>query len=1618
MSLSLVAVAARVIADPIIALLMATASARMRRCLQVTPGKEKAESSLVVSGVNLGSPSGERALSGSQGLSECRGGTGQAWQPGEHGWLGSLPSPLARSVLKWRCGTACGDFSAARDESLVEPSCKEMGLVLPYNPFPAVPSEHHMVSSVLLSNTPVGHPASESDKCDPTLLGSWSDTPLLSLRAARQVPGGRGSAQTGSAPPVTPIPIDLGTSSGRLPEEPRASLGSEVERELEEMTERDSGVGTLGGRCTVRQVDGQRAQSPRNLTAFSSDDITLTCEASGSPSPSHPGGRGSREFCRSLGKLREVHAPYLSADIWAGATGPAPRSQRAESSLNGRWPSCGHCEPPKWQKENIVPKEVEEGESVILPCNPPKSIVTPYIHWMDEFLRHIEQNERVTQGQDGNLYFSHVTQKDSRDDYICHAQFISARTILQKEPIKLKVMTRHPDAPHLSARGEPHPLSLSLSPANAVKNRKPSLLLPRGSQSSHMALRGQTLELECIAQGLPTPHLEWKRKDGNLPAARASLQSYRKLLRIENVVESDDGEYQCTASNDQGKATHTFTVTVQAAPYWTRVPESGLYAPGETMRLDCEAEGIPTPTVRWRMNGQWLDEIEKDDRRRVEGGTLILTDVQFGDTAVFQCEASNIHGTILTNTYTHIINLPPQILTESGQLYQLTEGQNAYLPCHAFGSPSPRLIWELKGESVLSNQRVSQFTDGALNISDVVREDGGLYICRVENFNISINATLEVFNRTEFEEVPTPLLLQPGEKATFHCVARGDPLFEPPQIMWRKNGRKIFSSDDSDKYTFTKRSLIVTDVEPADIGVYTCVAMGKLDTIEASAMLTVVDYPDPPYALQLSDPQSLSVRLSWTPGDNHNSPMQGDSASAFLDLWPFCKSRFRVIAINKLGKGKPSEPSDTYTTPHAAPDRNPRDVTGEGTSADNMVIRWKDMPATEHGAPGFQYKVMWRQASGEEPKWHENFTESPHFVVTNTPTFTAYEIKVQAVNDLGEGPPASPVIGFSGEDTPVEAPMNVGVEIEDSTTIKVVWFQVPGESVKGHLLGYKIYLKRLGGVEAGSRKKRFSSKRGAGHKAPHGPGGPDFRVVTVSGAKDSQVVSGLRPYSHYTVNMTVFNKIGEGPPSEPVAFSTPEGVPSPPVSLHFDSPTETSLTLHWEPPAQPNGILTGYILQYQKLLDSEVGEMAVSHYQSPLVSNVTLTGLDRECTYRFYLRATTATGEGEPIIRDAATLLEGGPPANISFSAGKTFANFTWVSGERYRNVDFHIHFLNKNVRGRGGISQQGSLGDTATPVASLQAELWLTYRPLLQSPPIRADPPIGGGAVGQDPWKVSEKVNSSQAFYQLQGLHPGSQYRLKFISRNNTFWETEIQTEGPGSARAHGGTWRLVGTSARAPVSTHLCQEDPRSAVHPPPPPAWGQEDRGLGACLPPKHTPVGALRQFSPPGGSAAALADDAARCKRVTRGRRPLEERGGFATQGWFIGLISAIVLLLLVLLILCFIKRSKGGKYSVKDKEEAHVDSEARPMKDETFGEYSDNEEKQSSASQPSLNGDVKPPGSDYSLADYGDSVDAQFNEDGSFIGQYSGRREGQGPGGHDSSGATSPVNPNHVGVPLE
>jgi neuronal cell adhesion molecule len=43
---------------------------------------------------------------------------------------------------------------------------------------------------------------------------------------------------------------------------------------------------------------------------------------------------------------------------------------------------------------------------------------------------------------------------------------------------------------------------------------------------------------------------------------------------------------------------------------------------------------------------------------------------------------------------------------------------------------------------------------------------------------------------------------------------------------------------------------------------------------------------------------------------------------------------------------------------------------------------------------------------------------------------------------------------------------------------------------------------------------------------------------------------------------------------------------------------------------------------------------------------------------------------------------------------------------------------------------------------------------------------------------------------------------------------------------------------------------------------------------------------------------------------------------ATAGWFIGVMLALAFLLLVLVLVCVVRRNRGGKYDVHDRELAH------------------------------------------------------------------------------------------------
>ena len=73
---------------------------------------------------------------------------------------------------------------------------------------------------------------------------------------------------------------------------------------------------------------------------------------------------------------------------------------------------------------------------------------------------------------------------------------------------------------------------------------------------------GNSVKLDCSADGNPRPTVKWY-KDGKLFKERKLHSSrWRTLLSLKDLVPSDTGSYMCNVSNSYGWINHTYKVDV------------------------------------------------------------------------------------------------------------------------------------------------------------------------------------------------------------------------------------------------------------------------------------------------------------------------------------------------------------------------------------------------------------------------------------------------------------------------------------------------------------------------------------------------------------------------------------------------------------------------------------------------------------------------------------------------------------------------------------------------------------------------------------------------------------------------------------------------------------------------------------------------------------------------------------------------------------------------------------------------------------------------------------------------------------------------------------------------
>ncbi|XP_057259655.1 neuronal cell adhesion molecule isoform X16 [Pezoporus wallicus] len=989
-------------------------------------------------------------------------------------------------------------------------------------------------------------------------------------------------------------------------------------------------------------------QSPKDYIVDPRENIVIQCEAKGKPPPSFSWTRNGTHF--DIDKDAQVtmkpNSGTLVINIMNGGKAEAYEGVYQCTARNERGAAISNnivirpSRSPLWTKEKLEPNQVREGDSLVLHCRPPVGLPPPIIFWMDNAFQRLPQSERVSQGLNGDLYFSNVQPEDTREDYICYARFNHTQTIQQKQPISVKVFSMDSLNDTIAANLS----DTDIYGARPVTERQPVLLTPTGSTSTKVELRGNVLLLECIAAGLPTPVIRWIKEGGELPANRTFFENFKKTLKIIDVSEADSGNYKCIARNTLGSAHHVISVTVKAAPYWITAPRNLVLSPGEDGTLICRANGNPKPSISWLANGVPIAIAPEDPSRKVDGDTIIFSQVQERSSAVYQCNASNEYGYLLANAFVNVLAEPPRILTPANKLYQVIADSPALLDCAYFGSPKPEIEWfkGVKG-SILRGSEYIFHDNGTLEIPVAQKDSTGAYTCVARNKlgKIQNEVQLEIKDPTVIIKQPEYKVIQRYGQVSFECIIKHDSTLLPT-VIWLKDNDEL---PDDERFLVGKDNLTIMNVTDKDDGTYTCIVNTTLDSVSASAVLTVVARPNPPFDLELTGQLERSVELSWIPGDENNSPITnfvieyedglhepgvwhyqtevpGTQTTVQLKLSPYVNYSFRVIAVNEIGRSQPSEPSEQYLTKSANPDENPSNVQGIGSEPDNLVITWESLKGFQSNGPGLQYKVSWRQKDVDDEWTSVIVANVSKYIVSGTPTFVPYEIKVQALNDLGYAPEPSEVIGHSGEDLPMVAPGNVQVHVINSTLAKVHWDPVPLKTVRGHLQGYKVYYWK---VQSLSRRSRRHVEK---------------KILTFRGNKTFGMLPGLEPYSTYKLNVRVANGKGEGPASPDKVFRTPEGVPSSPSFLKITNPTLDSLTLEWGSPTHPNGVLTSYILKFQPINNThELGplvEIRIPANESSLI----LKNLNYSTRYKFYFNAQTSVGSGNQITEEAVTIMD------------------------------------------------------------------------------------------------------------------------------------------------------------------------------------------------------------------------------------------------------------------------------------------------------------------------------------------------------------------------------------------
>ncbi|XP_016532738.1 receptor-type tyrosine-protein phosphatase F isoform X15 [Poecilia formosa] len=691
-------------------------------------------------------------------------------------------------------------------------------------------------------------------------------------------------------------------------------------------------------------------------------------------------------------------------------------------------------------------------------------------------------------------------------------------------------------------------------------------------------------------------------------------------------------------------------------PSFIKTPEDQTGISGGVASFVCRSTGEPRPRITWMKKGKKVSSQRFEVIEFDEGASSVLR-IQplrtHRDEAIYECTATNSVGEINANAKLTVLEenqIPPGFPTiDMGpQLKVVEKTRTATMLCAAGGNPDPEISWYkdmLPVDINSSNGRIKQLRSGALQIENSDESDQGKYECVAMNdagTRYSAPANLYVRVRRvppRFSIPPNNQEVMPGGSVNLTCVAVGSPM---PYVKWTMGQVELTKEEEM---PLGRNVLEVTSIrESAN---YTCVAMSSLGMIEATAQVTVKALPKPPTSLTVTETTATSVTLTWDSGnpepvsyymiqyrakssDNGFQEVEGVATTRYSigGLSPYSEYEFRVMAINNIGRGPPSDPVETRTG-EQAPSSPPLHVQARMLSASTMLVQWE--PPEEPNGQIRGYRVYYSSdMTAPLSAWQKHNTDDSSLTTISglTPDIT-YSLRVLGFTSVGDGPPSDILQVKTQQGVPAQ-PSSFEAEAELDTRISLTWLWPVQDQITKYELQY---------WEAGSDSKKHVT---------FGPAG-------------SHSVDGLKPDTMYYFSLAARSEMGLGVYTQPIQARTAQSMPgAPPRKLEVEAINSTAIRVTWKPPIQvkQHGQIRGYQVIFSRLENGEPrGQPNIMDVALPEAQEAVIGGLLAETTYSVTVAAYTTKGDGARSKAKVVTTtgaVPGKPTMMISTTMGNT----------------------------------------------------------------------------------------------------------------------------------------------------------------------------------------------------------------------------------------------------------------------------------------------------------------------------------------------------------------------------